>query len=94
MDKDRIFGGSPLAVALRLVVVSIIVGIILSALDIHPTEIVRSLRLLIQRIYDLGFGALEGLFNYFLLGAVIVIPIWLLTRLVSTLRRRNDDRRS
>ena len=37
---------------------------------------------------DLGFDAVNWLWRYFLLGAVIVIPIWLLSRLFGSPRGR------
>jgi hypothetical protein len=43
---------------------------------------------LVQRIWDLGFDAINGLWRYFLLGAVIVIPIWVLSRIFSAPRGR------
>jgi hypothetical protein len=43
---------------------------------------------LFRRIWDLGFDAVNGLWRYFLLGAVIVIPIWLLSRLFGAPRGR------
>ena len=36
MDKNRLFGGNPLGVLVRLVVLSIIVGVVMSALNIRP----------------------------------------------------------
>jgi hypothetical protein len=36
---------------------------------------------IIRRITELGFDAFRSVFEYFLLGAVIVIPIWFLMRL-------------
>ena len=93
MDKDRLFGGNPLGVVLRLVVLSIVVGIVLSALNISPQNLVHHVRVLAQRIYNLGFGAFEGLLGYFLVGAVVVVPIWLVARLIGAAGRRNDDRR-
>jgi hypothetical protein len=77
----RFLGGSPLAVAFRLILLSILVGVVLAAIGFDPWNIVNSIRLLFQRIWDLGFDAVNGLWRYFLLGAVIVIPIWLLSRL-------------
>ena len=82
----RIFGGSPLAVLGRLILVSILVGVILSAVGLDPFDIVRSIRRLLQTIWDMGFDAFNWLWRYFLLGAVIVIPIWLLTRLLNAPR--------
>lgn len=88
MDRERLFGGNPLAVIIRLAVLSIVVGIVLSALDIHPANIVERLGLLVRRIYDMGFGLFQNALGYLVLGAVIVVPIWLLTRLFSAARDR------
>ena len=81
-------GGSPLAVAFRLILLSILVGVVLAAIGFDPWNILYSIRLLAQRIYDLGFDAVNGLWRYFLLGAVIVIPVWLLSRLFAAPRPR------
>jgi hypothetical protein len=83
----RFLGGSPLAVAFRLILLSILVGVVLAAVGFDPWNIVNSIRLLFQRIWDLGFDAINGLWRYFLLGAVIVIPIWLLSRLFGSAPR-------
>jgi len=93
MERNRLFGGSPAAVIIRLVVISIIVGVVLSALNIRPDEILYHIRRLIQRISELGFGAVETVFGYFLIGAVVVIPIWLIARLLGLLSRKEDDGR-
>lgn len=82
----RIFGGSPLAVLARLILVSILVGVILSVLGLDPFDIVRSLERLIRSIWDMGFESVRWVWGYFLLGAVIVIPIWLLMRLLNAPR--------
>jgi hypothetical protein len=84
----RFLGGSPLAVAFRLILLSILVGVVLAAFGFDPWNIVNSIRLLFQRIWNLGFDAINGLWRYFLLGAVIVIPIWLLSRLFGAPRAR------
>jgi len=82
----KVFGGSPLAVIGRLILVSILVGVILSALGLNPFDIVRSIRKLIESIWDLGFDAFRWLWGYLLLGAVIVVPIWIILRLVNAPR--------
>ena len=84
----RFLGGSPLAVAFRLILLSILVGVVLAAIGFDPWNIVNSIRLLFQRIWDLGFDAINGLWRYFLLGAVIVIPVWFLSRLLGAPRGR------
>ena len=78
----RFFGGSPLAVIFRLVLLSILIGFILKVLGLDPLNIIRSIQDLIRSIWDMGWDAVVWLWRYFLLGAVIVIPIWLIVRLV------------
>ena len=79
---DRFFGGSPLWVVVRLILLSIVIGVLLSALGLDPWNILQSVERLIRRILDLGWDAVAWLWRYFLLGAVLVIPIWLIVRLV------------
>ena len=75
-NLSRFLGGSPLAVAFRLILLSILVGVVLAAIGFDPWNIVNSIRLLFQRLWDLGFNAINGLWRYFLLGAVIVMLVW------------------
>jgi hypothetical protein len=82
----KVFGGSPLAVLARLVLVSILVGVVLAALGLDPFDIVRSVERLIRSIWNMGFDAVRWIWRYFLLGAVIVIPIWILMRVVNAPR--------
>ncbi|WP_420909589.1 DUF6460 domain-containing protein [Kaistia nematophila] len=80
---QRFMGGSPAQVLLRLVVISLIVGIVLSALGLSPYDIVEKAQQLVWRIWNMGFGAIEWIWKYFLLGAVIVIPVWIVIRLLN-----------
>jgi hypothetical protein len=79
---ERFFGGNPLAVILRLILISIVAGIALKAAGFDPRDLFASIPRLIQAIYDLGFNWVESAFQYFVLGAVIVVPIWFLIRLL------------
>jgi hypothetical protein len=90
MNSERFFGGSPGGVLLRLVILSVVVGIVLSALGITPANLFYRLNLLMQRLYEMGFGTVEVVLQYFLIGAAVVFPIWLLTRLLSGFRSRKD----
>ena len=78
----RFFGGPPLAVIGRLILLSILVGVILAAVGLDPWNIIESVRTLVQHIWNMGFDAVRWLWQYFLLGAVIVLPIWFLMRLL------------
>ena len=85
---SRFLGGSPLTVAFRLILLSILVGVVLATIGFDPWNIIHSIRMLFQRIWDFGFDAINWAWRYFLLGAVIVVPIWLLSRLFGTPRGR------
>ena len=84
---ERFFGGNPALVLIRLAILSLIVGVVLAALGFSPFEIIDSIKRLIERIYDMGFAAIEKAFRYFLLGAVIVFPVWLVVRVLKSLGR-------
>lgn len=83
---SRFFGGSPAMVLVRLVVLSVVVGVIMASLGLDPRNILDSVQNLVLGLYQLGFGAIESLWRYFLLGAVIVVPLWLILRLTRGLR--------
>jgi len=80
---QRFMGGSPGQVLLRLIVISLIVGVVLSALGLSPYDIVFKAEQMVRRVWNMGFGAIEWIWQYFLLGAVIVIPLWLILRLLN-----------
>ncbi|MEO0619106.1 MAG: DUF6460 domain-containing protein [Pseudomonadota bacterium] len=88
---ERFFGGNPIAVMIRLIIMSVVVGIVLAAFGLSPLELLEAIQRLTIRIYDMGFDAIEWALQYFLLGAVIVIPVWFLSRLFSTSRKNSDS---
>jgi hypothetical protein len=84
---ERVLGGSPIGVLGRLALMSILVGVVLSALGLDPLNLFRSLETLVRQIYDMGFDAVRHVWGYFLLGAVLVIPIWILMRVFGSGRK-------
>jgi cytochrome bd-type quinol oxidase subunit 1 len=84
----RFFGGSPLGVLFRLALLCVLVGVVLEVVGLNPWNIYDSLRMLYIKFWDLGFDAIHWLGRYFLLGAVLVIPIWLVMRLIRAPRGR------
>jgi hypothetical protein len=87
MDRNTFLGDTPLKVLVRLAVLSLVVGVILSVLDITPQNLFQRIRDLLQAIYDLGFDAFEKVLSYLIVGAMVVVPIWLIARLLKTTRR-------
>jgi hypothetical protein len=84
----RFFGGPPLSVILRLILLSILIGVILQVLGLDPWNIFESLRGLVLRVWDMGFDAVRWLWRYLLMGAVVVVPIWLVIRLMRVAKGR------
>ena len=84
---NRFFGGPPLGVIARLILLSILVGVVLHAIGLDPWNILDSLRHFIVSIWNMGFDAIRWVWRYFLLGAALVIPIWFIVRLVRATER-------
>ncbi len=85
---SRFLGGSPAQVALRLVFLSFVVGIILSALNLDPLDLIHITFEFFERLWNMGFEAIGRLGKYLLIGAMVVVPIWLISRLLSMGRTR------
>lgn len=86
MDRSalhRFLGGSPLAVLVRLAIVSLIVGALMSWFDIDPASLFYWFESTVSHLWATGFDALNQLGRFLLAGASLVVPIWLLTRLFS-----------
>jgi hypothetical protein len=88
----RFLGGSPGRIAIQLIAMSFVVGIILSVLGVSPYDILNGLQRLFHRIWNMGFDTVEWIFRYFLLGAVVVIPVWLIMRVLKMGRGASADR--
>jgi hypothetical protein len=87
-DLENFLGGSPKAVAVRLLIVSLIVGFFLVWLDIRPVEVLSGLRHIVQRFWAAGFDALREIGEYVLAGAAIVVPLWVALRLLNMRSRK------
>ncbi len=80
---SRFLGDSPLRVFLKLLVVSFLVGIVMSAFGWYPLDIVDAIRDTVLRIWNMGFATVDRFVGYLLLGAAIVVPAFIILRLLS-----------
>jgi hypothetical protein len=78
----QFLGDTPARVFLRLLVLSFLVGLVLSTLNIHPFDVYYFVERAIRRIYDMGFAFFEEALGYLIVGALIVVPIFLVMRLL------------
>lgn len=85
---ETFLGGSPGRVVVRLILMSLFVGFMMSIFGISPQAILGSIERFFNSIFDNGFEVLRSGFNYVLTGAVLVLPLWFIGRLLAAGRRR------
>ena len=89
MQRDTMMGGNWIGQILKLIVLCVVVGIVLHTLGITPENFFYRIADIARNIYNLGFDAFNWALRYFLLGAAVVVPIWLITRAVGMARRKS-----
>lgn len=83
---NRFLGDTPARTAVKLVVVSLIVGFIMAVFNIQPLDIFDGVRDFFLELWYRGFDALGRIGDYLLLGAMVVIPVFIVLRLFSARR--------
>jgi len=81
-------GGSPASVVLRLVVVSFVVGILLAMFGFDPESVWDSLVRVVRRLIEFGLTDFRHFGRILLTGAMIVVPVWFILRLLDARRAR------
>ncbi len=79
----RFLGDSPLRVLLKLIVVSFIVGIAMNTFGWTPYDLYWSVRDFFWNLWNMGFAAIDRFVAYFLLGAAVVVPVFIILRVLS-----------
>lgn len=82
----RFLGDTPGRTALKLLVASFVVGVIMAAFNWYPVDLLYMARDFLVNLWETGFAALGRFGTYLALGAAVVIPVFLIIRLFS-LRR-------
>ena len=80
----RFLGGHPIKVVIRLALLSLIVGALLLWLDIKPVQIVEAAQRFVKNLSERGFDAVREAGAYMYAGAIVVIPIWFILRLLGS----------
>jgi hypothetical protein len=79
----RFLGDTPLRVVLKLVIVSFLVGVMMNAFGWTPYDVMFEIRDFFLRLWNMGFRAVDRFAAYLLLGAAVVVPVFLVLRLLS-----------
>lgn len=67
----------------KLLVISLLVGMVMSVFGITPFEVFDSIRDFFVRLWEQGFAALGRVGDWLILGASIVIPLFIIIRILS-----------
>jgi len=71
---------------IKLAVISFCIGLLISFFDINPRELLSNFGETVQDIFAIVARVVEWGVKYVLLGAVVVIPIWLIFFLIGKAR--------
>lgn len=79
---------------LKLLIVSFLVGWMLTFFDITPLDLLKDLTGTIGQIYSTALSTVRWGADYILLGAVIVLPLWALYAGLNYLQMKSRRRKS
>lgn len=79
---ERLLGERPGGLIIRLVVLSLIVGFVMAVLGFDARDVVQGAVRLVEDALRDGTGMLGNLVSYTLAGAALVVPIWIVLRLL------------
>lgn len=79
---ERALGGSPLSVVVKLIFLSLIVGAIMAFLGLTPRNLFTAIGNFVSSTLNMGTDAIREVAQWVLAGALVVIPVWLLVRLL------------
>jgi len=79
---ERLLGDRPGSLVVKLVVISLIVGFVMSVFGFDAADLVRGAVEAIRDTIKDGGAVFRQLGGYVLTGAAIVLPVWLILRLL------------
>jgi Family of unknown function (DUF6460) len=82
-NLQRFLGGSPGSVLVKLLFLSLLVGAFMAFLDITPFALVDRMIRWLRSLFSLSFDTVREVGRWVLYGTVVVLPIWVVTRIFS-----------
>ena len=79
----RFLGGSPISVLVRLLFLSVLVGAVMAMLGLTPGALLFRAYDAALALYELSLETFHGFGRWILAGAVIVVPLWLISRFLA-----------
>ncbi|NIX78168.1 DUF6460 domain-containing protein [Microvirga terricola] len=82
-NMNRFLGGSPGSVLAKLIFLSLLVGAFMAFLGLTPFGLIEGVMNWVRSVLNLSLDTVREVGLWIVYGAIIVVPIWLLTRLFS-----------
>lgn len=79
---ERFLGDRPMALFVRLLLISLFVGFLMTMFGFDAADLVRGATEAIRDVLRDGGGIFRQLGGYVMTGAAIVIPVWIVLRLL------------
>ncbi|NKB19562.1 MAG: hypothetical protein GKS01_03360 [Alphaproteobacteria bacterium] len=79
---------SAVSTIVKIAIISLLVGLALAFFDISPRSLVENLGETVVDIYEVVLSFLKWSLKYVLLGAVVVVPIWLVFFMIGLAKKK------
>jgi hypothetical protein len=79
---------SAVSTIVKIAIISLLVGLALAFFNIDPRSLVENLGETVVNIYEVVLSFLKWSLKYVLLGAVVVVPIWLVFFLIGLAKKK------
>ena len=79
---ERFLGGSVASTIARLVFLSLLVGALMAFAGLTPWALVDGLAEVVRELFGSGLEAIREVARWLIYGAIIVVPVWLVSPLL------------
>lgn len=79
----RFLGDTPGRTLVKLLVISFIVGVIMNAMNWYPVDVFYAVRDFLHNLWETGFAAFGRFGRFLVLGAFVVVPVFIVLRILS-----------
>lgn len=80
---NRLLGDTPGRTIVKLLIISVVVGFVMNMMGWTPWDLVDFVTGSLRRLWRSGFAALGEVGNCLVVGAMIVIPLFVLLRILN-----------
>ena len=74
----------------KLAILSLLIGMALSFFEVSPQRLLENFGETVQDIFEIAVSMVEWAVPYVLLGAVVVVPIWVVSAVLRVARAKKE----